>query len=372
MIFLDINTSYSDLGGGVKTFHLAKIKWFEKHPEHSYYLCYPSKRPNSVKLAPNIWKVAFYGIPSVNPQYRFLIDYISAFRFIRRVNPDVIEVGDPWVTPWLAIFCQKTRLLRGQLVHFFHSDPIISNLEPWAEENNGKIRRIVTAAATRLFYRLQQQFPQIVVTSPFMEQNLIAHNVTAINLVPFGYDPLFRENGFVRRENSPKFLYIGRLEPEKGICLLIDALPSLFQIDGFQLTVVGDGQFHDFFQAHTNPKLTFLGYIEDRNRLVNVFNDHNYLLAPGGYETFHLSALEAMTNGLIVIGASKGGTNDLVSMYRAPLTFPPNDAKELVKAVEKALAVDVAQRSKESIEISETFKCWPDAIEQLINCYMKK
>lgn len=372
MIFLDINTSYSDLGGGVKTFHQEKIKWFEKHPEHTYYLCYPCKRSCSVQLAPNIWKVAFYGVPSVNPQYRFLIDYISAYRFIRRIAPDVIEVGDPWLTPWLAIFCYRVGLLRGQLVHFFHTDPIFSNLKPWVEENNGFLRPIVTATAARSFYWLQKQFPKIVVTSPFMKQNLLAHNVFTVNLVPFGYDPLFREKAFVRRETSPKFLYIGRLEPEKGINLLIEALPSLLQIEGFELTVVGDGQFRNFFQSHESPKLTFKGYIGDRNQLLRLFNAHTYLIAPGGYETFHISALEAMTNGLIVIGASRGGTNDLVSRYRTPLVFSPDDAGGLVVAVKKSLAEDVEQRSRESIQISEQFKCWPDAIEQLMNLYIKK
>lgn len=372
MILLDINTSYSDLGGGVKTFHHEKIKWFERHPEHDYYLCYPCKKPHISKLASNIWKVGFYGLPSVNPQYRFLIDFIGAYRFISRIGPDVIEVGDPWVTPWLAIFCHKLQLLQGHLVHFFHTDPIISNLAPWVEETNSYFRRFVTAVAARLFYWLQKQFPLIVVTSPFMKQNLQAHHVTGVNIVPFGYDPLFRAKRFVRQKSSSKFLYIGRLVPEKGIDLLIEALPSLLNIDGFQLTVVGDGQYHDFFASHKNPQLTFMGYIKDRKQLLRIFNDHTFLLAPGGYETFHISALEAMTHGLIVIGASKGGTNDLVSKYRTPFVFPPGDAAGLVTAVKKIFAGDIAQLSKESIEISEKFKPWNEAIEQLMNLYMQK
>jgi alpha-1,6-mannosyltransferase len=335
-------------------------------------LCYPCKQPYAAKLAPNVWKVGFYGLPSVNPQYRFLIDFFSAYRFIRRIAPDVIEVGDPWLTPWLAIFGRKARLLHGHLVHFFHTDPILSNLAPWVEEKNGFFRRIVTAVAARLFYWLQKQFPQIVVTSPFMEQNLQTHNVTDVNIVPFGYDPLFRAKRFVRREPSSKFLYIGRLEPEKGVCLLIEALPYLLKIDGFQLTVVGDGQYRDFFASHKSPKLKFMGYIADRSRLLRVFNAHTYLIAPGGYETFHISALEAMTNGLIVIGASRGGTNDLVTRYRTPFVFSPCDAAGLVAAVKGALAADVAQLSTESIQISETFKCWTDAIEQLMHLYMQK
>ncbi len=372
MIFLDINTSYSDMGGGVKTFHQEKIKWFGRHPEHDYYLCYPCKQSHVSKLALNIWKVGFYGLPSVNPQYRFLIDYWSAYLFIRRISPDVIEVGDPWVTPWLAVLCHKMGLWPTHLIHFFHTDPIISNLIPWVEENNNYFRRVACSIAARLFYRLQRQFPKIVVTSPFMKQNLQNNHVNAVSIVPFGIDSQFRANRFVRKEPSSKFLYIGRLVPEKGIDLVIEALPSLLKIDGFELSVVGDGHYRDFFETHKSPKLKYMGYVKDREQLLRIFCSHTYLIAPGGVETFHISALEAMTNGLIVIGASKGGTNDLVSQYRVPFDFLPGDAGGLVAAVKNALAGDVAQVSKESIQISEKFKPWNDAIEQLMNLYTQK
>ncbi len=115
-----------------------------------------------------------------------------------------------------------------------------------------------------------------------------------------------------------------------------------------------------------------MGYIGDRRQLLRIFKAHTYLIAPGGYETFHISALEAMTNGLIVIGASKGGTNDLLTGYRTPFVFSPSDTAGLVAAVQKALAADVTQLSTESIQISEKFKCWTDAIEQLMNLYMQK
>lgn len=371
MIFLDINTSYSDLGGGVKTYHQEKIKWFEGHPEHDYYLCYPCRQRCETKVAPNVWKIGFYGMPSINPQYRFFIDYFRAHRFIRRIAPDVVEIGDPWITPWLAVFCHKTGLLKGHLSHFFHTDPIISNLTPWVEENNGLFRRTLTAITARLFYWLQKQFPQIIVTSPFMKQNLQTHNVHAVDIVPFGHDPLFRTKSFVRQGPSSNFLYIGRLEPEKGIELLIEALPSLLQINGFQLTVVGDGQYRDFFRTHGSPNLKFKGYINDRNQLLRILGAHTYLIAPGGRDTFNISALEAMTNGLIVLGASKGGTNDLLARYRNPLIFSPHDANELVEAVKKALETDVEQLSRESIRISTEFHCWNDMIRQLMDLYMQ-
>ena len=37
MILLDINTNHSDRGGGIRTYHQAKIAWFSEQRRHRYY-----------------------------------------------------------------------------------------------------------------------------------------------------------------------------------------------------------------------------------------------------------------------------------------------------------------------------------------------
>ena len=96
MIFLDINTFYYASDGGVKTFYDAKINWFKKHPEHQYFLVFPNSKFTVKQIAPNVHTIQVKGIKNlIGKNRRLMIDYFKVLKVIRKIKPDVVEIGDP-------------------------------------------------------------------------------------------------------------------------------------------------------------------------------------------------------------------------------------------------------------------------------------
>src|SRR3569833_1050321 len=134
MIFLDINTFFAEKAGGIRTFYRAKIGIIERHSAHRSHLVYPGARRAIVSHSSSVTLVEAYG-PQVSKDvggYRFMLDYGRVLAVIRRVKPDVIEVGDPWFSGLFCLAIKKLGLYRGLLACFYHSDPMLTHVLPWA------------------------------------------------------------------------------------------------------------------------------------------------------------------------------------------------------------------------------------------------
>ena len=69
-------------GGGIRTYHRAKIDWFARHPQHTYYVVRPGPTYKEESLHPNVILVECFGIRT-GDAYRLLLDYVSVLRLIR-------------------------------------------------------------------------------------------------------------------------------------------------------------------------------------------------------------------------------------------------------------------------------------------------
>ncbi|ACS32942.1 glycosyltransferase family 4 protein [Thermococcus gammatolerans] len=130
-------------------------------------------------------------------------------------------------------------------------------------------------------------------------------------------------------------LYVGRLEPRKGISTLINAMKH---VDG-TLLIAGQGSMLPLLRERAkllgvSKKVKFLGVVE-YSRLPLYYRASDVFVLPSLSEAFGIVLLEAMASGTPVIGTKVGGIPEIID--GCGLLVPPGNAKELANAINLVL-----------------------------------
>ncbi|HEX3028859.1 MAG TPA: glycosyltransferase [Clostridia bacterium] len=128
---------------------------------------------------------------------------------------------------------------------------------------------------------------------------------------------IFSEQGksnLVKDDKSIKLLYAGRLDADKDINQIFDIFRNLKrECPKVSLYIAGGGTGEMAFReiCREEADITCLGVLDQRE-LVKVYNSVDVYLSPHPTETYGLSVLEAMSKGLPIVTADRGGPRDLV------------------------------------------------------------
>ncbi len=383
MNFIDINTFYGPKAGGIRTYHQAKIEWFNHQREHHYCLIFPGPKFCVEQLSPAVTLVQVFGrAMTADPQgYRLLLDYYRVWRWLRVFRPQVLEAGDPWLTASFCLALRAWGLWRGLLVAFYHSDPIPSYVEPWARRGGARwLRRLAARLAGRWFDRRQRRFDWTAVASRNLEEGLHRRGVTRVLRLPFGVDPAFFHAAAaspmpLRRHGASaplRLLYAGRLDRDKGVELLLEILPALLADTAVTVTVAGRGAFTDRLAAFRHERYRFAGFLADAAAVAALYAGHDVLLAPGPHETFGLAVLEAMAAGLVVVGPEAGGTGELLREAEMPFRFAVGDAAGFLAAVHAAAAADLAPIAARSRATAAHYGTWDEAVARMAAAWTER
>ncbi len=132
-------------------------------------------------------------------------------------------------------------------------------------------------------------------------------------------------------------LFAGRLAQEKGLDLLLQALPALrARFPGVPLTVAGDGPLRDEFLATTSG-VRWLGPLSPQ-QLQWQMQRAALLVVPSRREALGLVALEAAQNALPVVAARVGGLAEVVQHNLTGLLVDPDSPAALAEAIASLLA----------------------------------
>ncbi|MEW6033622.1 MAG: glycosyltransferase [Chloroflexota bacterium] len=166
-------------------------------------------------------------------------------------------------------------------------------------------------------------------------------NEDRVAVIPGGIDlEVFRplDKPASRRElglpQTPKTaLYVGRLEPLKGVDILLKAMSLLPETDLSRCLIVGGNATDDGEVAHLRSlaeglgvleRLSFLGPVE-HERLPVYYSAADVTVVPSRYESFGLVALESLACGTPVVASKVGGLPFIVRHQQNGLLVPrPN------------------------------------------------
>jgi glycosyltransferase involved in cell wall biosynthesis/GT2 family glycosyltransferase len=160
-----------------------------------------------------------------------------------------------------------------------------------------------------------------------------------------------------RKDGRVRILFVGRLEPRKGVDVLIDALSQVLprhpQVEVRLLGEAVTDRFgtslpQAFARRHaTAPWFERIGFegAVSAERLDQAYADCDIFVAPSLYESFGLVFVEAMMFAKPCVGARAGGVPEVVIDGQTGVLVAPGDASALADALTR-LIVDPALRER--------------------------
>ena len=181
-----------------------------------------------------------------------------------------------------------------------------------------------------------------------------------VSLVPCGVDlEVFRplDQKSVRSRlglNGEKILlYVGRVEPIKGLDLLVETAAQMDSSEGVRMMVVGadvngDREMHRVKQLakerDLEDKIDFVGQV-DHDDLPLYYNAADVCVVPSYYESFGLVALESMACGTPVVATRVGGLSTIVHHGRTGYLKSWRCPEAFANSVEMIISSDGLQQS---------------------------
>lgn len=242
-------------------------------------------------------------------------------------------------------------------------------------------------------YFLYQKASLIVASSHAVSEAIIQQSPylkSKICVIPNPIHPIFSRNSIANKQEKESFqkliLYVGRLHPEKGIHLLIQAFRLLtqknidvkLQIVGPYLEEQGGGgtKYLQRLQAlATGLPIVFEPPVFEVNKLVEIYSGADIFCYPSlaeHGESFGLAPLEAMAMGLVTIVSRLNCFRDFIVDGQTGYTFNHNSsdsASELALILERTIKNwnQTSGIREEAMAISERF-----SYEEIAKSYLSR
>jgi glycosyltransferase involved in cell wall biosynthesis len=170
--------------------------------------------------------------------------------------------------------------------------------------------------------------------------------------------------------------FLGRLHPQKGIDVLLDAWRSVVKVlPDATLVLIGGGYERHVTQyrkqirdLNLEKNVRMAGFVSDESELVKLLNSSRTFVFPSRYEGFALVVAEAMACGLPCIVTELPALEENYS--GAAIFVKPDDAKSLSDAIIRLLNSKqmLGEMSREALRRASTFK-WDDVAQKELDVF---
>lgn len=135
-----------------------------------------------------------------------------------------------------------------------------------------------------------------------------------------------------------RLLYVGDFTPNKNIAGIIAALDLLRTQRPTTLTVVGgggdvQGRVQVLLDARASSGVSYVGRISDPVQLRALYCSHDVLVMPSFRETFGLTYIEALSQGVPVVHSRGQGVDGYFAAGTVAAAVDPADAQSIVRGV---------------------------------------
>lgn len=268
-----------------------------------------------------------------------LLDNVRLARRVRAMRPSCVHVNPSLNWPSLlrdGAFLLTLRVIRcDRIVVFFHG---------WSWGTAERIERSPLLAWT--VARILRPVPVICVLSSTFKASLERMGVAGerIHVLTTMYDGhIFHGLPCVRRSRSPTILFLGRLVPEKGAGVLLEAFAELAQLlPEARLVIAGDGPEKPVLEARAavlglQERVSFPGYLTGTAK-GRALLDADVFAFPTRYgEGCPVALLEAMAAGLPIVTTRAGGIPDIFEDGINGLLIHPVRVDTIKAALRRAL-----------------------------------
>lgn len=255
----------------------------------------------------------------------------TALIAVKDFAPDVLHVHEPLSS---AV---------SMAVAAFGPRPLVGTFHAWSSSD--RLYRLAGLAARPVVRRMDAR----IAVSPAAQEyaaGALRMPLNSFCLLPNGVDdtPFATAEPFAELtdHDRPLLLFVGRLEPRKGVDVLVQAFLQLrASIPNLRLCVVGEGPGRDRCEQMIPPSIRadamFVGAVAAAD-LPRYHASADVFVSPAlGGESFGIVLLEAMAAGLPIVASDIPGYRTVVNDGRQGRLVPPNDVFALSDAISALL-----------------------------------
>ncbi len=155
-------------------------------------------------------------------------------------------------------------------------------------------------------------------------------------------------------------LFVGRLVYEKGIHILINAVPKILEKVNAKFIIVGSGYMKEQLlnivrSMNLEHKVLFEGFLDEQT-LLKLQQCADVSVVPSLFEPFGIVALEAMAAKSPVVASDTGGLSEIIQHDVTGVKVYPNNPDSLAWGISKVLLDDSIGTASERTLTGKSWK----------------
>jgi glycosyltransferase involved in cell wall biosynthesis len=197
--------------------------------------------------------------------------------------------------------------------------------------HRGKHNIILYLSQLYFFFKrnklLKKTINKYIAPTPLLKEYLENNDFKKAYFIPYLKEDISYNSQFeaIKRNN---ILYIGQLEENKGVHLLIEAMKTVvYWNPSVKLKICGSGSQEKLLKGKTHglgleSHITFLGRIQNVNEINKLYEETSAVIVPSIWmENSPIVIQEAMAHSRPVIGSNRGGIPWLIEDNKSGLIF---------------------------------------------------
>ncbi len=269
-------------------------------------------------------------------------------KILREVKPDALHIQSHLLMGRFAIQAAKGSGLRMIATNHVMPENLIKySLLP--KFTHKAAMRITWADAGRILRKMD------ALTTPTRRAAELLENaagVSGVLAISCGIDASRFANETPTSNKNPRFLFLGRLDDEKRIHVLLQAVAKLTEHPNVIVELVGDGGERENLARLADElgiadRVIFTGHITDQE-LPKAYERCTAFVMPSIAELQSIATMEAMASGRPVIAADAMALPHLVHDGDNGYLFPPDDADALAERLRRILNADQQELNRMS------------------------
>lgn len=346
---------------------------------HDVYVIHPSMESDETLRKEG--SLTSYGVRSIRiplyPKLRIAQPALarkSVRAFITKIKPDIIHIQNHFIIGKYSLEIAKELNIPIVGTNHVTAENFISYLD-WFKPAKEKVNKIIYKQFAEIYNQLLRVTAPTATAAKLTQSFGVTKNIDVIscgvNLKRF--NPENSGLSLKTKYNIPAkpiLLYIGRLDKEKRITTILDAMPDVKKGIDAHLVIGGAGKTKEDLELKAEEmgigdSVTFTGFVPD-DELPNFYRIADIFVIAGIAETQSIVTMEAMASGLPIVAANAMALPELVHDGENGYLFPADDSDALAEKVVKILADKDLKNSmgKKSLEIIQAHD-----IENVISQY---
>jgi len=324
-------------GGGVKE-HVVEL--YQQYVKAGHYVRIITPLPSDyegevelpiIALGVSRTTTAFAGTAW---QWSVTVDTEAIDEVFEREQFDILHFHEPWIPVWSRQLVSRSKSVNIATMH-----------GRWMDTMTAKTMNTVVTPYTKPMIKHFQAFTAVSDAAAEYFRTLSTKKVVivpnGINIEKFSKAP----TSAVKHQGLKTILYVGRLENRKGVKYLLRAFHDLSdRFENVQLLIAGtgvdDSKLRDYVKDNNIPRVTFLGFISEEDKLHHLHRA-DLFCSPAFYgESFGIVLLEAMAAGLPTVAGDNVGYQSVMTERGALSLVNPQDTVDFARRLELMLFDD--------------------------------